>query len=134
MRYSWQVCGTASQGQTWEATGTAETEKLGDFMMVPDRAMRDAFTQLTQGKAVYGKPGVGCSGPYRVTRLLIEEEKAMKFEIIWPEQRWVGGDIIAGWYSDAVENQDVMPPYTTDVREMAMALSDIGFITVGRIE
>ena len=75
MKYSYQVSGTASQGQTWEATGTAETENLGDFMLVPEMAMRDAFMQMTQGKAVYGKPGVGCSGPYRITRLVIEEEK-----------------------------------------------------------
>jgi hypothetical protein len=56
--------GTAANGQTWTTKGRVTTlypECLMD-------AMRDSFFQLTQGKAVFGKPGVGCRGPYEISR------------------------------------------------------------------
>jgi hypothetical protein len=71
--YRYEVLGSATQDQTWVVTGFSKTENQGDFALVPDMALRDAFFQLTQGKAVYGKPGIGCSGPYRIHRLIIEE-------------------------------------------------------------
>ena len=70
---SYAVSGSAVDGQTWEAIGKVVTEKSGDFALVPDMAMRAAFLQLTQGKAIYGKPGIGCRGPYHITRLIVEE-------------------------------------------------------------
>lgn len=73
IKYHYVIHGSAAQGQSWSATGTVETEKAGEFMSTPSLAMKDAFYQLTRGKAIYGKPGVGCSGPYRVTRMTIEE-------------------------------------------------------------
>jgi hypothetical protein len=36
-------------------------------------AMEETFRQLTNGRAVYGEPGVGCRGPYGIRSLLIEE-------------------------------------------------------------
>ena len=73
IRYKYEIHGSAAHGQTWGVTGVVETQEQGDFMLTPNLAMRDAFGQLTQGKAVYGHPGVGCVGPYRVTRMVIEK-------------------------------------------------------------
>lgn len=39
-----------------------------------DLTMKDTFEQLTQGRAIYGQPGVGCRGPYAIKRVLIEEQ------------------------------------------------------------
>jgi hypothetical protein len=72
--YLYTIIGTAADAQTWEATGILEC-KPGDFASLPDEAMKAAFHQLTNGKAVYGKPGIGCRGPYRITRFVIEEQK-----------------------------------------------------------
>lgn len=44
------------------------------FRVALDDAMRASFDQLTNGEAVYGQPGLGCEGPYTVTRMLIEEK------------------------------------------------------------
>jgi hypothetical protein len=72
IRYKYEVSGTASGGQTWTSSGEVTMEKEGAFWLVPDRAMREAFMQLTDGRAVYGLPGVGCKGPYTFLRLAIE--------------------------------------------------------------
>jgi hypothetical protein len=69
--YTYEVSGTAAGGQTWKVTGEVEG-RPGDFPKVPDAALRNAFDSLTEGKAVFGQPGVGCNGPYVLTRLLIE--------------------------------------------------------------
>lgn len=60
---------------TWLVSGHVTTERQGDFALVPDQAMHAAFTALTEGRAVYGHPGAGCRGPYRIKRLLIEEDE-----------------------------------------------------------
>jgi hypothetical protein len=39
---------------------------------VPNEVLAISFWKLLHGEAVYGKPGVGCDGPYEVRRLLIE--------------------------------------------------------------
>ena len=75
MIYAYEISGTAAKGQSWSTTGVVETQKQGDFMLLPTMAMKEAFWQLTQGQAVYGQPGKGCIGPYGVTRMLIEEKK-----------------------------------------------------------
>jgi hypothetical protein len=75
MMYKYEISGLAAEGQTWKTSGMVETQKPGEFMTTPDLAMSDAFFQLTQGKAVFGKPGLGCKGPYRVLRMMIEELK-----------------------------------------------------------
>jgi hypothetical protein len=70
--YKYLVSGTAADGQTWTVTGVIENMLEGDFALVPDAAMRTAFEKLTRGRAIYGRPGVGCEGPYTFTRLTIE--------------------------------------------------------------
>jgi hypothetical protein len=75
MKYRYEVNGTAAQGQTWTCSGYIGDVQAGQFPEVQFIAMKLAFTQLTQGLAVYGKPGVGCEGPYAVTKLLIELEE-----------------------------------------------------------
>jgi hypothetical protein len=75
IEYHYEVCGTASDGQTWTTTGSVFAEKAGQFMNMPMLAMKQTFLKLTQGKAVFGKPGVGCRGPYKVTKLTIQEPK-----------------------------------------------------------
>ena len=69
--YEWKIEGTAAGGQTWSVTGTTPV-KPGDFPLVPSLAIEASFDALTQGRAVYGKPGEGCNGPYTITRLCIE--------------------------------------------------------------
>jgi hypothetical protein len=74
MKYHYLVEGTAAAtGQTWAASGIVATEQAGDFALVPTHALREAFEQLTSGKAIFGFPGVSCIGPYAITRLLVEK-------------------------------------------------------------
>lgn len=59
-----RISGTAADGQTWKTEGTV----LGDFPACLNRAMHAAFEQLTGGKAVFGHPGLGCRGPYKISK------------------------------------------------------------------
>ncbi len=57
----------------------------------------------------------------------------MKFEIIWPDRRWVSEDQIKMWYSDAMVNGDAEDETIfDDVEAMARELHNIGTITLGR--
>lgn len=69
--YKYAVSGTGAGEQTWQIDGQIQAE-AGNLPSVFDQAMRETFGALTSHKAVFGQPGVGCSGPYRITRLLIE--------------------------------------------------------------
>lgn len=75
MKYAFEITGSAADGQTWFVEGDVETEKRGQFMDLPHKAMSAAFAALTGGRAVYGRPGLGCNGPYAVTRMLIKEKE-----------------------------------------------------------
>lgn len=55
-----------------------------------------------------------------------------KFEIVWPQKRWVSAAQIKVWYSDAVANGEAEETKLTDVDKMARELSSIGVITLGR--
>jgi hypothetical protein len=70
MRYDYVITGTAADGQTWTTRGTVEAEPA-NFLDTPIMAMARCFEALTEGKAVYGQPGVGCRGPYQVTAMHI---------------------------------------------------------------
>lgn len=70
--YQFTIKGTAANGQTWTASGSVHTDN--GLMKAADMALGQAFRQLTQGKAVYGKPGVGCRGPYQVDAFLLEAD------------------------------------------------------------
>jgi hypothetical protein len=67
------MIGSAADGQTWTTSGAIVTANAGEFTGVPTRAMLESFKQLTKGNAVYGKPGLGCRGPYSMKRLVIED-------------------------------------------------------------
>jgi hypothetical protein len=57
----------------------------------------------------------------------------MKFEIIWPDRRWVSEDQIKMWYLDAMDNGDIDDEgIFDDAEEMAKELHNIGTITLGR--
>jgi hypothetical protein len=72
--YRWTVSGTAADGQTWETSGTVGPVQPGNFPAVCGSALEQSFIDLTGGRAIYGQPGVGCRGPYTITRLLVEIE------------------------------------------------------------
>jgi hypothetical protein len=73
--YTYVVSGTAAAGQTWETTGTVESNP-GNFRVLSDVVMSGAFAQLTEGRAVFGFPGIGCRGPYSITKLVIERAES----------------------------------------------------------
>jgi len=72
MVFIFEVAGTAADDQTWTVAGSGELASPGGFSSLPHMVFELALQKLTGGKAVYGKPGVGCRGPYHMTRLVIE--------------------------------------------------------------
>jgi hypothetical protein len=68
--YYFNFTGTAAQGQTWEAMGTV-WDNNNDLPAAFNEAMRQAFMDLTRGRAIYGKPGLGCNGPYEIDRIVM---------------------------------------------------------------
>lgn len=68
-QYQYTVVGSAADNQTWMVKG----EILCEFHEAFDKAMRDCFQQLTQGKAIFGKPGLGCNGPYEVSYFGVQQ-------------------------------------------------------------
>lgn len=74
MIYHYTMRGTAADGQGWETVGTIDIG-AGRFGQLAEIALRETFDKLTQGKAIFGKPGVGCRGPYRVTDLVLRLEE-----------------------------------------------------------
>jgi hypothetical protein len=70
--YTFQMEGTGAAGQTWKTSGVIIDEH-NDVLAVFESAMQSSFNQLTSGKAVFGKPGVGCKGPYDIRRIVIEQ-------------------------------------------------------------
>jgi len=73
--YCYTTAGIAARGQSWKVTGEVE-DKDHDLMAVVQEAMKETFGKLTQGKAIYGQPGVGCQGPYSVIRFSVELKPA----------------------------------------------------------
>jgi hypothetical protein len=59
---------------------------------------------------------------------------ALKFWIIWPENRFVSENQMKTWYFDAVANNEISREYLDlkDVSKMAAALNDAGLITLGQ--
>lgn len=66
--YKWTLQGTSSNGQIWSTHGTVTCEWHETF----DKIGRDNFDQITQGRAVYGYPGLSCNGPYKITNMTID--------------------------------------------------------------
>ena len=75
MRYKYEITGGAADGQTWTTAGEIEIDMLGDFPKVPMTAIKESFMDLTQGKAVFGHPGVGCRGPFTIDKMTVEAIK-----------------------------------------------------------
>ena len=73
--YAYEISGGAARGQSWTTRGEVGITTPGAFRVALDDAMRASFMQLTHGDAIYGQPGLGCEGPYTVTRMLIEEKE-----------------------------------------------------------
>lgn len=71
--YRYQVQGRAADNESWFTTGKVTANGGGAFMPAVQEAMRKSFVDLTNGQAVYGSPGKGCSGPYRITSLALSE-------------------------------------------------------------
>lgn len=69
--WKFEIKGTARGGQDWTTSGYL----LCEFNQLFDAAMRASFEQLTEGKAVYGKPEQSCMGPYDITHVTIEQVK-----------------------------------------------------------
>jgi hypothetical protein len=69
--YHFTFEGTGGNGQTWTTTGYIQCEFVEVFL----HAQMETFQQLTKGEAIYGKPGLGCNGPYDVTRAVIRQAK-----------------------------------------------------------
>lgn len=71
--YRCTVEGSAADGQTWRTESTVSIGSPGQFMELFTYCMRASFEQLTSGKAQFGRPGVGCRGPYRIRKFVLEE-------------------------------------------------------------
>jgi hypothetical protein len=73
-RFLYTVAGIAADGQTWNCADAVEVETDKQFVETVNKVLRDCFVKLTKGEAVFGRPGLGCSGPYRVTAMNIKLE------------------------------------------------------------
>lgn len=67
-RWSFHVKGTAAGGVPWSCSGEIDAEPAELW----NRVMIHSFHELTEGRAIYGKPGVACKGPYEITSLHVE--------------------------------------------------------------
>lgn len=65
--YRWTFSGTTGTGGTWTTAGVTRGGPR-DIVSAFMDAGQQSFEQLTQGKAIFGQPGVGCEGPYNITR------------------------------------------------------------------
>jgi len=75
LNYDYEMSGTGTGGQqNWTVTGTVTLISDRDFMFVGDKVLAEVFQKLTRGDAVFGKPGIGCSGPYHVKKMTVEEK------------------------------------------------------------
>jgi hypothetical protein len=66
--YRYKIEGSNRDGQTFKTEGNI----LCKFEEAHISALRSGFKNLTCGRAIFGKPGVGCSGPYDIHSILIE--------------------------------------------------------------
>lgn len=67
-RFSYNVQGTTAEGVSWSASGfvTCETPEVWS------QVLEHSFHDLTRGKAVFGRPGVGCKGPYEIHEVTVK--------------------------------------------------------------
>jgi len=67
--YDYVITGSAGDGQTWKTEGRVEC----DYEDVWNVVNRESFIRLTRGQAIFGKPGVGCQGPYDIHEVVIKQ-------------------------------------------------------------
>jgi hypothetical protein len=72
--YQYKITVTGAGEQAWSTEGTLFVAS-GDFATAVGNILRHTFLQLTEGKAVFGQPGVGCQGPYEITELTFKRKK-----------------------------------------------------------
>lgn len=67
------IChGRDGDGKEWNSSGLLSAPGFPEAL---EEAQKRTFMDLTQGLAVYGKPGEGgCNGPYRITGLHVHEQ------------------------------------------------------------
>lgn len=71
--YRYEVVGTDSVGQGWVVNGYVDDIPGELFHHVIQVIESEVFMQLTQGKAVFGRPGLMCKGPYNINSVTITE-------------------------------------------------------------
>ena len=67
-QFRFVVEGSARDGQTWSVSGDINAASA---VRAFEQVASKAFRELTEGRAVYGKPGT-CQGPYDITLMKIE--------------------------------------------------------------
>lgn len=67
-KYKFRVNGIMANGVAWSSTGEVECSFPDLFTTVVERT----FDDLTNGRAVFGQPGVGCRGPYDISEIHME--------------------------------------------------------------
>lgn len=72
--YKYAIDGTAADGQTWQTSGSVATVTESDLSEAINEALRQSFMQITQGKAIFGQPGLACRGPYRIAKVVLERK------------------------------------------------------------
>lgn len=63
--------GLTAGGNPWHTEGKIDGDMANPLIF--RTAMGASFQQLTSGRAVFGKPGLGCQGPYKITRFTLEK-------------------------------------------------------------
>jgi hypothetical protein len=75
--FAYKVEGTDGNRNPYTVEGTVTSSFPLLSPELNNEVGRDSFQKLTQGKAVFGRPGEGgCRGPYTIDRLVIEVVKA----------------------------------------------------------
>ena len=66
--FQFNVSGTTAEGVSWACSGQVTCETVDVWTRVLELSFRD----LTRGRAVFGRPGVGCKGPYEVQEVSVK--------------------------------------------------------------
>jgi hypothetical protein len=83
--FNYEVIGVTGDGQTFNAKGMLTGEQ-GNFLGVPEAALKAAFNMLTKGETEYGQPGKsGCRGPYTINKMVIERYTGPTIPVERPE-------------------------------------------------
>lgn len=69
--YNFTMIGIGGNDTPWQTSGVVNCE----FHDVTKEALKMSFQMLTEGTAVYGKPGP-CGGPYRIDHFTAERQEA----------------------------------------------------------